>query len=111
MQALLTAIVTWLSINFALPADYDHPALYLVPQDEISHVRYPHTAEKKLSDTAVADSWSPSVMSVYDSRTAAILLPKRWQGVTPAELSILVHEMVHHLQYRAGTTFACPAER
>jgi hypothetical protein len=29
--ALLTAIVTWISANFALPPDYDHPQLKLVP--------------------------------------------------------------------------------
>jgi len=32
-------------------------------------------------------------------------------GRTPAELSVLVHEMVHHLQNQAGTTYECPAER
>ena len=29
----------------------------------------------------------------------------------PAELSVLVHEMVHHLQAASDMRFACPAER
>jgi hypothetical protein len=35
------------------------------------------------------------------------LLPAR-KGRTPAELSILVHEMVHHLQNEAGLKYECP---
>jgi hypothetical protein len=35
----------------------------------------------------------------------------RWTGKTPAELSILVHEMVHHLQNVGQLQFACPEER
>jgi hypothetical protein len=34
-----------------------------------------------------------------------------WEGKTPAELSILVHEMVHHLQNVGQLKFACPEER
>src|SRR3981081_3681565 len=38
--ALLTAIVTWISANFALPPAYDHPQLKLVPAVEITCLRY-----------------------------------------------------------------------
>ena len=31
--------------------------------------------------------------------------------MTPAEVSVLVHEMVHHLQTLARLKFACPQER
>ena len=37
--ALLTAIVTWISANFALPPDYNHPQLKLVPAVEITAIR------------------------------------------------------------------------
>jgi hypothetical protein len=51
------------------------------------------------------------VVAVYDARRNRILLPHGWNGQSPAELSVVVHEMVHHLQNKAGTKFACPAER
>jgi hypothetical protein len=38
-------------------------------------------------------------------------LPEGWTGKTPAELSVLVHEMVHHLQNVSGQKFECPAAR
>jgi uncharacterized protein DUF6647 len=43
--------------------------------------------------------------------TKTIFLPATWAGTTPAELSILVHEMVHHLQNVAKLKYDCPAAR
>ena len=50
-------------------------------------------------------------MAVYDDQGRTIYLSEHWTGRTPAELSVLVHEMVHHLQSASGEVFACPAER
>jgi hypothetical protein len=38
--ALLTALVTWITANFDLPRDYDHPQVQLVPALEITFLRY-----------------------------------------------------------------------
>jgi hypothetical protein len=51
------------------------------------------------------------VVALYNDQTKTIYLSDKWTGTTPSELSVLVHEMVHHLQNEAGTTFECPAER
>jgi hypothetical protein len=51
------------------------------------------------------------VVAVYNDQTKTIYLSNEWVGRTPAELSVLVHELVHHLQNEAGVTFECPAER
>ncbi len=101
MNALLTAVVTWLSINFGLTAIYDHPQVELQPQMQITKLRYgaDHMADGR------------AVVAVYDDKAASILLSRDWTGRTPAELSILVHEMVHHLQNKAGLTYPCPAAR
>jgi hypothetical protein len=40
-----------------------------------------------------------------------IHLAAGWTGQTPEEVSLLVHEMVHHFQSRGGARFACRAER
>jgi hypothetical protein len=112
MQALMTAIVTWLSVNFGLPADYHHPLVKFVPPAEIASLRNsaPRTG-RPAAHHLLAPGFADDVIAVYDDRGSAILLQVAWTGVTPAELSILVHEMVHHLQDRAGAAFACPAER
>ena len=41
----------------------------------------------------------------------AIILTDNWRGRSPAEISILVHEMVHHIQNKAGLTYDCPQAR
>ena len=45
---------------------------------------------------------SREVVAEYDNSTKTIFLSDTWKGETAAELSVLVHEMVHHLQRRRG---------
>ena len=101
MNALLTAIVTWLSINFGLPAIYDHPSVAVVTEAQVTKLRY---GTDHVSDGRV-------VMAVYNDATHSVSLTNSWTGRTPAELSVLVHEMVHHLQNKAGLSYRCPAAR
>ena len=117
MDALLTAIVLWLSINFGIPANYDHPRIEVVPSIEIAFLRYEaFTAQAQREVLAsYANANGPGsrreVVAVYDDRRNRILLPQGWAGQSPAELSVLVHEMVHHLQKSSGLRYACPAQR
>lgn len=101
MNALLTAIVTWLSVNFGLPAIYDHPDVVVTSEAHITRLRY---GTDQVSD-------GRTVVAIYNDKTHSIMLTNAWAGQTPAELSILVHEMVHHLQKKAGSTYACTGER
>jgi hypothetical protein len=116
MQALLTALITWLSANYGLPANYDLPAVRFATPVEIASIRYSAFAPQRNGETIAAYDSLPadqrqSIVSVYEDKAKTIVLPVGWQGRTPAELSILVHEMVHHLQNLAGLTYACPQER
>jgi hypothetical protein len=54
---------------------------------------------------------APEVEAFYDDSARTIYLPKGWTGESPAELSVLVHEMVHHVQNMAGLTYACAEAR
>ena len=101
MEALLIAIVTWLSINFGLPPDYDLPNVVYMPNAELSGIRYGGVAAEKRRE----------VVALYEDDTQTILLPDGWTGRSPAELSVVVHELVHHLQNRAGLRFECETAR
>lgn len=101
MEALLSAIVTWLSINFGLPPNYDHPTIELLPTTQIVDIHY---GARDLS-------MQREVVAVYDIATRTVLLSDAWTGITPADLSVLVHEMVHHLQNLADLRYECPASR
>ena len=115
MTELLTAIVLWLSLNFGLPASYDHPRIERAPPAEITYMRYraftPERRREVGAALAQSDDRSRSVVAIYDDVRQTIYLPDTWTGTTPAELSVLVHEMVHHLQLAGQLKFECPAQR
>jgi hypothetical protein len=101
MQETLTVIMTWLSLNFGLlPTDI--PAgIEIVPKEHISRIA-----------TGGAGAFiDEGVVSVYDDRTRIIYLAEGWTGNSPRETSILVHEVVHHLQNIPAMKFPCPAAR
>ena len=100
MDALLATIVTWLALNYGLPATYTFPTIQYLPEAEIYKARYRDTNGRYLP-----------VIAVYNSPDRAILLPQSWTPVSPVDVSILVHEMVHHLQNEASVKYPCNEAR
>jgi hypothetical protein len=117
MDALLTAIVIWISANYALPASLNHPRIERVASVEMAGLRYKgllSALQRKtiaLQDQESSFEKRRDVVALYNDQTRTIYLSDKWAGATPAELSVLVHEMVHHLQNEAGISYECPAER
>lgn len=111
MQALLTAIAIWLSANFALPQSHDHPRIEFATAAQMEMVRYGSSRATAPAAGTVAPGQLPEVEALYDDRSRTIYLSKGWKGTTAAELSVLVHEMVHHLQGAAGLKYECPQAR
>jgi hypothetical protein len=112
---LLAAIETWLSIEFDLPIRGNHPRIELVPPAEIAALRYrgrfPSAGTDRPSTDPSAVPADRDTVAVYSDSTRTIYLAEDWTGGTPAELSVLVHEMVHHLQSLAGLKYECPQAR
>lgn len=117
MNALLTALVTWLAANFGLPATYNHPDVQFAPAVEIAVLRYQaFTPEKRREvvgafEYAITTGKPREVVAIYDTRRKTIVLSDEWTGRTAADLSVLVHELVHHLQDSANLRHECPAAR
>ena len=112
MNALLTAIALWLSANFGLPATHDLPRVEHVSAIKMADLRYKGLARLEPQPTGgPAQPGKREVVAVYDDATRTIYLHDGWTADTPAELSVLVHEMVHHLQNIGELKFECPQER
>ena len=101
MNLLLSVIITWLSINFELPPINDQPSVKFINQQQMVLIRHGPFA------TAAAHE----LIAIYEDRTKTIYLSDRWQGDTPADVSVLVHEIVHHIQNVGKVPYACAAER
>src|SRR5262245_18451284 len=110
MDALLATIALWLSVNFGFPADVGQPRIEFEPASKIIALRYRGLANTQGQAGAASSSASDTV-SIYDDANKTIYLPEGWKGRTPAELSILVLEMVHHLQNSQQQNFDCPQAR
>lgn len=117
METLLTAIVTWLSIGFGLPADYNHPRIEFVSSAKMAAAQFHGQVPGRTAGTAV-EGKRPAhrrshreVDALYDDSNRTIYLSEGWTGTTSAEISVLVHEMVHHLQNVAGLKYECSQAR
>jgi hypothetical protein len=110
MEALLTAIVVWLSANYDLPSSFEHPRVEFVSAKDITAHFYEGIARQQQAGMVLNQS-EPDVVSLYSSETKTIYLLNGWKGKAPGELSMLVHEMVHHLQNVGQLKFACPQEK
>lgn len=111
-EDLLISIENWLSSQLNLPTINHHPRIELVAPSTIASLGY----KKLLSDpSVVAESETTgsqlNTVSLYDDVTQTIYLPKGWTGNDDVEVSILVHEMVHHFQNLLGFKYACAQER
>jgi hypothetical protein len=110
MKIIMSAIVYWLSVNFGLPASYDLPRIEYASADQLLELRHRGLAAPRAAKSGSLGAYR-SVVALYDTSTKTIYLSDKWSGQTPAEISVLVHEMVHHLQNIGGLAFACPQER
>jgi hypothetical protein len=114
--ALINAIATWLSSDFALPKISELPSIAFVPPAAMIAIRYralvPDRSAGKLGRGSMSRSLDqPDVVAVYDDEAKTIYLPEGWSAHTAAGLSVLVHEMVHHIQNMGGLKYECPEAR
>jgi len=109
-DTLLSSIVTWLSTNFDLKPTATLPNVKNLSAAEMTQRRYRPFRGAEGSSVSPTGT-GPDTVAIYDRDEATIYLPLDWSGQTPAELSVLVHEMVHHLQHVAQSKFECPQAR
>jgi hypothetical protein len=111
---LTDIIVSWLSANFSLPENYQHPRIEFVSPIQMAAVRYRGLSSFLQARVVSDEQWLEKMrdtVALYEDNSRTIYLREGWRGATPAETSVLVHEMVHHLQNLAGEKFECAQGR
>jgi hypothetical protein len=113
-RTLLAEIAKWLSANFDLPLMPDQPRLAHASAEKLFALRYGRLVEPMRDRTTpdpTAASERRATVAIYSDAEQTIYLPEGWTGRTPAELSVLVHELVHHLQNASKLTYECHRAR
>jgi Domain of unknown function (DUF6647) len=110
---LLTSVAAWISRVLGLPETPVLPNVQRFPVGKLAALASKAVlSDRQLDTAAISYRRSGSEMVAYYSDvTKTIHLPESWTGNTPAEMSILVHAMVHHLQNVTGLKFYCAQER
>ena len=110
----LLSLETWVSSQFDLPAINEHPSIEFASPGEIASLRFSDLLSDPGAQVAPNDRASSAqhdTIAIYYDATRTIYLPEGWTGDTPAELSVLVHEVVHHFQNVLRLKYECPQER
>lgn len=103
---LLEALAIWVGAKLKQPVPASLPRLVFRPAGQISALR-----TKQYQSEIISQFIMPDIKSIYSNREKIIYLPEAWDGSTAADLSVLVHELVHHFQEMHQTKFECDAAR
>ena len=100
---LTAAITEWVTAELHAAPTVRPPRLAFADAARLSALRY--------GERASAAAAPLEVVALYDDATGTILLREGWTGTTPAEMSVLVHEMVHHVQNQEARAYECGRAR
>jgi hypothetical protein len=106
-EELMNSILDWLGAKFDLPVPREAPHIEFIQPASMAQIRYRGSG----ANQAMPLDMGRDIVAVYDDANRTIYLPEGWGGVTPAEQSLLVHEMVHHLQNVGNLKYECPQAR
>lgn len=99
MEKLVALLVAWISAGYGLPAPEQTPRVVLSDPAALVASEQAFAQNRRL------------VLGAHDDRTGTIHLRHDWDASDPIDVSILVHEIVHHLQQADGRRYACPEAR
>ena len=107
-------IMEWLAQRFDLPKSSEYPAIVI--ENPANFGRMQRGGLVTYSDTqrgneAEHRSGGGDILAFYNNAKRTIHFSEDWSGNTDAGMSVLVHEMVHHLQNMAGLKYNCVSER
>lgn len=115
MDTLIASIIIWLSANVGLPETSHHPTVKLVSPHDLIEARAAildsEEEKAKLRAALGQEDNSHGFVALYDDSSQTIYLPQNWSAASPVDVSVLVHEMAHHLQNVGAIDYPCEEGR
>jgi hypothetical protein len=107
--AVLALVAEFLSEKTGLPTAEQLPRVEFASSARIAALRYRDVSSEP---ELLSFSTRPNALDMfYDPVLKTIYLSELWTGGSPAELSVLVHGLVNHVQSAAGLTYPCAQSR
>jgi hypothetical protein len=103
LAEMTAAVAEWVAAELDAAPTVRPPRLAFAQAGRLAALRY--------GERASASAGPLEVVALYDDATRTILLREGWTGTTPAEMSVLVHEMVHHVQNQEARVYECGRAR
>jgi hypothetical protein len=113
----LTAIlIAWISANFGLPVPTDDPDIIFASKAQMMEVRLASVASADTRYHALESQLAPDndgygLYALYNDETGTLYLREDFSAALTADVSILLHEMVHHIQNEADMEYECAEKR
>jgi hypothetical protein len=103
-------MMIWISQATGMPVPEPPPLAYTTPKQMVimtygcdqSPVLQGNEQLCKSLDGGAPNASPPEILAFYQDKTGIVYLKKGWTGDTLREKSILLHELVHHMQYKSG---------
>lgn len=97
MPELIAALMVWAHALTGLPVPAEMPTVVKTEPCEIQKIHSPGAE-------CVTDDKSMRPVALYLHERGTILLPKDWDANDLGDVSMLLHEIVHHMQHKSGLT-------
>lgn len=105
MEALVIGLIIWITQHSHFDYDLHHgiPAIQQAEQIELAAlITDDETVLEKDEHTASFQDFVNQLVAVYDHRQKTILVSSKIDIESPYAHSIIVHELVHFIQYQQG---------
>ncbi len=106
LPVLVKLAIGWVAAELGVPMPETLPRVAFADEETMRGIR-----AAVEGDPVGAASPDATLLAMYDTISGTIFLPLGWTGQSTAEVSILMHEIVHHFQLLSREHFACPAAR
>lgn len=105
MEALVVGLVLWINQHSCLDYDIRHgiPAVRQAAHETlIAVIIEDHTDLDDKDDAKSFQGAADKLVAVYDHRKKEILISSKIDMKSPYARSVIVHELVHYIQYQRG---------
>ena len=99
MRELITLLLMWIGQSTMYDVDIDHPNVIMMPPTELN--------EQYNKSTLAKTNHIEELWAYYNTKNQTIYLRADFRQYDPWHKSILLHELLHHVQYHNKVLYQC----